>query len=160
MRAIDPITQVKKDGGFTLVELMIVVAIIGVLTTVAYPSYRGFINASNRATAQADLMSLAAAMERHKAAVFTYNGAAVANADTGKPAIYHQHSPSTELVGNRQYDLNINQASSGAYLIEAKPVTGQTQALDGSLFLYSDGRRSWDADNSGGITASEFCWSC
>ncbi len=58
-------SQIQK--GFTLIELMISVAIIGIITSIAYPSYQGFIVSTNRSAAQADLMSLAAAMERHKA---------------------------------------------------------------------------------------------
>jgi hypothetical protein len=69
-------------------------------------------------------MSLAAAMERHKAASFSYKADAVSAADTGKPAIFHQHSPSAELYDNRKYDLYISEASGDAYIIEARPVTG------------------------------------
>ena len=69
-----------------MIELMIVVAIIGIIATVAYPSYQGFIKSASRSAAQADLMSLAAALERHKAASYTYEAAAVLAADTGKPA--------------------------------------------------------------------------
>ena len=64
--------QQSGSQGFTLVELMIVVAIVGILSMLAYPSYQGFIKGSNRSAAQADLMSLAAAMERHKAASYRY----------------------------------------------------------------------------------------
>jgi type IV pilus assembly protein PilE len=119
--------------------LMISVAIIGIITTIAYPSYQGFVVNTNRGAVQADLMSLAAAMERHKAASFSYKGAADSAADTGKPAIFHQHSPSAELYANRKYDLYISESSGSAYLLEAKPVTGTPQAGDGNV---------------------AFCWSC
>ena len=75
----------NNKRGFSLVELMVVVAIVGILTVIAYPSYQGFIKNSNRSAAQADLMSLGAAMERHKAASYSYKGAAQSSADTGKP---------------------------------------------------------------------------
>jgi type IV pilus assembly protein PilE len=154
------IYQHKCKRGFTLVELMVVVAIVGIVSMLAYPSYQGFIKGSNRSAAQADLMSLAAAMERHKAASYSYKGAAASAADTGSPAIFHKHSPSSEPYDNRKYDLLISQASGNTYLLEAKPATSSMQSGDGSLYFYSDGRRAWDKDNSGSISSSEYCWSC
>jgi type IV pilus assembly protein PilE len=153
-------TSSQTQKGFSLIELMISVAIIGIIASIAYPSYQGFVVSTNRGAAQADLMSLAAAMERHKAASFSYKAAAVSAADIGKPAIFHQHSPSAELYDNRRYDLYISEASGSAYLIEAKPVTGTPQAGDGNVAFYSDGRRAWDANNNGTYSASEYCWSC
>ncbi len=49
----------KSSGGFTLIELMIVVVIVGVLTMVAYPAYRSFTVKANRAEAKSYLMHLA-----------------------------------------------------------------------------------------------------
>ena len=150
----------KTQTGFTLIELMITVAIIGIITSIAYPSYQGFIVSTNRGVAQADLMSLAAAMERHKAASFSYKAAADSAADIGKPAIFHQHSPSAERYDKRKYDLYISEASGGAYLIEAIPVLGTSQVGNGKVAFYSDGRRAWDTNNNGNFSTTEYCWSC
>jgi type IV pilus assembly protein PilE len=146
--------------GFTLLELMIVVAIVGVLTVVGYPSYQGYIKDSNRSAVQADLMSFAAALERHKAASFSYLGAAESGDDTGKPSIFHAHSPSSEPYASRRYDLTITESSNSTYVIQAEPVIGSVQDGDGRLFLYGDGRRAWDSNNNGSIASNEFCWRC
>ncbi|EAR55614.1 type IV pilin PilA [Photobacterium sp. SKA34] len=48
----------KKQQGFTLIELMIVVAIIGVLSAVAIPAYKNYVSKSELASAMATLKSI------------------------------------------------------------------------------------------------------
>lgn len=153
---------VAQNKGFTLVELMIVVAIVGIIAAIAYPSYQSMMVSSYRGAAQADLMALAAAMERHKAANFTYEGAASGGGNTGAPAIFQSHSPAAEPASEKRYDLIIEQVSANgiSYRVRATPVSGGPQAADGSLFVFSDGRKAWDKDNSGSISTSEYCWGC
>ena len=101
-------------------------------------------------------------MERHKAANFSYNGAASGGANTGTPAIFQAHSPATEPAANRQYDLSISSVSERgtSYIIIATPVTSSPQSGDGVLFYYSDGRKAWDSNADGNLSTAEFCWSC
>lgn len=67
MHSNDGTTQHRarvQRAGFTLVELMIVVAVIGILAAVAYPSYVEYIRQARRADAQSALLELAQFMER------------------------------------------------------------------------------------------------
>ena len=54
----------KKSRGFTLIEVLIVVAIIGILASVIYPSYNDFVLSSNRTEAQRELLRLANLQEQ------------------------------------------------------------------------------------------------
>jgi len=67
--------------GFTLIELMIVVTIIGILAAIAYPSYNNYVTKSRRVDATGDLLELSQYMERF----FTENGRY--DQDTGSTAL-------------------------------------------------------------------------
>ncbi len=144
----------KKQSGFTLIELMIVVAIIGIIAAIAYPSYTDYVDRARRSDAQGALMGLAAAMERHYATNNSYQGAASGGADTGAPAIYPDEVP---LDGNNKYyDLTIQSAAASSFTLRATPKGAQ--AGDGMLELDSTGVRRWDSDGIGGFGAGENTW--
>lgn len=60
--------------GFTLIELMITVAILAVLAAIAIPSYQNFIIRGYEADAQAEMRKIAMQLEKHRARQFTYAG--------------------------------------------------------------------------------------
>ena len=150
----------SSNKGFTLIELMITVAIVSIIAAVAYPSYQGVMVSSYRSNAQADLMGLAASMERHHSGTFSYKGAATSGGNTGAPGVYATHSPASEPAADKRYDLTIAVADDLSFEIRAVPVSGTPQAGDGTLFYFSDGRKGWDQDSSGSVSSAEMCWSC
>ncbi|SFN45233.1 type IV pilin protein [Marinobacter pelagius] len=144
----------KEQRGFTLIELMIVVAIIGIIAAIAYPSYTDYVEKTRRSDAQGALMGLAAAMERHYATNNSYEDAASGGADTGSPAIYADEAP---LDGNtKYYDLTIQAADATSFTLRATPKGAQ--AGDGMLELDSTGARRWDSDASTSFDTGENTW--
>lgn len=146
----------KKQSGFTLIELMIVVAIVAILAGIAWPSYQNQVRTSNRSDAQGALLGLAQAMERHFTQNGTYAEAATGGGDTGAPAIFPTESPLDG--GNKTYNLRITAADATSYTLEAQP-KGR-QAGDGNLQLTSSGQKAWDRDNDGAFAdPGDMCWS-
>ena len=84
---------VRRNSGFTLVEMMIVVAIIGILAAVAYPSYRGFVMRSNRSDAQTVLLRMAQNLERRFTVTNSYVGATIGAGDAATDAWGSATSP-------------------------------------------------------------------
>ena len=70
----------RPQGGFTLLELMIVVVVLGILAAIALPSYREYVRRANRAEARAALQAASQWMER----AFTARGTYPALAEIGR----------------------------------------------------------------------------
>ena len=148
----------KKQSGFTLIELMIVVTIVAILAAVAWPSYQSQVLSSNRADAQGALMGLAQAMERHFTQNGSYAGAATGGADDGAPAIFPTQSPIDGA--NKTYNLTIDASDDGtSYILVAQPIAGTRQVGNGDLRLSSSGEKAWDRDNDGSFDdPGDLCW--
>lgn len=147
-----------QQRGFTLIELLIAVALVGILASIAYPSYTDHVRKTRRADAQGALMGLSNAMERFFTQNSTYLGAAGTQAvplATGAPWIFYTQSPIDG--GTPYYNLTIQVATATTYTLQATPINAQAQ--DGILELDSTGARRWDRDNDTNPNeAGENCW--
>lgn len=116
----------STQKGFTLMELMIGVALVAILTMIAVPSYQSYVLRSARANVQADLMVAAGAMERHRAQSFTY-----ATAIPGTTFI--DRSPADAAAGSERYTLTLVNLSATTYEVRAVSTgnlaSGKTEAL-------------------------------
>lgn len=125
----------SRQTGFTLIELMIVVAIVALLATLVIPSYQESVKSSKRADAKGVLMNAANAMERYFTANNTYDGAAV-----GSDGIPDQ-SP---LTGTANYNISVA-TNDSSYTLTATAVNGMDG--DGNFTLTSTGARTWGANS-------------
>lgn len=144
----------RKQGGITLIELMIAVVIVSILVSISYPSYTDYVVRVNRKQAMADLLNSAAVLERYKSVQVSYAGAN----DADNP-LFNAWSPADRSASDKKYSLTLNVSADGrTYTLTATPTTGSTQAGDGNVIYQSDGMKGWDRDGVAGLSASEMNW--
>jgi len=125
--------RVKPGSGFTLIELMIVVAVIGILATIAYPSYMEYVRKAARGEAKAILLETAQYLERFNTTNGTYAGAAVVSSV----------SPKLAAGGAVRYNISFSGAATAtAYTLQAVPANAQAADSCGTLTLNQAGVRT------------------
>lgn len=145
--AVQGLRSGKMNKGFTLIELMIVVAIIGVLAAIAYPSYQNSIRKAHRIEAQADLMDIAKKIQRYKIANFTYLQPPVAPSQVGLPITLTNIGETIPLTIPRQgqalYTITLTDVGTNTWTLTATPINNTTQQLDGVLSTNHRGEKCW-----------------
>ena len=144
--------DLKKLKGFTLVELMVAVVIIGIVVAVALPSYQNHVRQSNRAVAKAILFENAQFMERFYTVNNQYVGAdGIANTggDDVDVALPLTQSPRTGAVV--QYNISLQAVADATFTLRAVPVGSMAGDICGTLTLTNTG-----VQGAGGDIAS--CW--
>lgn len=137
--------KMGRQQGFTLIELMITVAIVAILSAVAFPSYQDYMRRTKRAECEGVMVMASAMLERHYAATSSYSGI---NAKTLPPQCPVGSGSPVSYTLAYTYTPD-------PFLITATPTGGQAQDSCGILKLDNTG-----AKGAKGVinTAVAECW--
>jgi len=130
--------------GFTLVELLVTMAIVGILAAIAIPSYSKYVVRSSRSAVQAELLQMANVQEK----IFLNSNAYTSKLTDAYDGKVSGGLGKPSLTSDGKYTLAILEAAQN-YTMAAIPASTKGQKGDGCLVIQENGVRNWYQGNDG-----------
>lgn len=136
----------RRSGGFTLIEILIVVAIVGILAAIAVPSYSSYVTRSQIKTAQGDLVALGLNMENVRQRTLKYSSAPVTTTTAATQALFNGK---WQPAQGADFEYMITQVTDTAYTVSARGKSAKLSTC--TLTLTSKNERT--ANGCPGVTS-------
>lgn len=137
----------SRTRGFTLIELVIVIAVLAILASIAIPAYTEQVRKGRRADAHSTLGQLQLAMERWRAERPSYAKGGLAN------------WPGDSLPTSDYYTFTIPTATATTFTVQAQPKGAQADDSCGTLSIrYDPADPDGDNDPVDYLPATDGCW--
>jgi type IV pilus assembly protein PilE len=136
----------SSQAGFTLIELMIVVVVIGILAAVAYPSYQDYVRRGKRSDAQQFMSEISSRETQYILDARAYTDKMGAGGlNMSRAGITCDDTTTPPKCTSSLYTFTIsvdNTATPPSFDIQAAPISGTPQASDGTMHLLSTGSKT------------------
>lgn len=134
--------QINGNHGFSLIELMCVIAIIGILAVIAYPSYQENIRKTKRVEAQSEMLALAIRLQQYQVIHHNFlkdldhTSVPISLKDLGHSGVIPEN-------GDAMYHLEFKEITKNKWVLVASPRQGTILEGDGSLMINEKNQRCW-----------------
>jgi len=134
----------KLELGFTLIEMMIVVAIMAAIAAIAIPQYKQYVIRGNRAAAQSFMIDVASRQKQYLLDARAY----IAGDNSGTSSTLSGLNMVIPKEAYSNYDFDVAVTATPSFTITATPIVGKPQENDGYLTLDETGAKCWESNGA------------